>query len=339
MITSKFKATIFVLIVLLISGLALWQWRVRGAKLTKEVQKTAKVTQGKITISFTIDGKTVVDSRNLSFELGGIVRGVKVKEGDEVKPWQTLAYLDPSEAQKNLEKALRDYSKERNDFDETTQVEYADTLLTDTIKRILEKNQWDLDKAVLDVELKNIAYRKSFLTSPIKGIVAAVNIKPGETVSSQGSIPAIVVVDPNSIHFESYVEDIEALKIKPGSNVRLKLDAIPNEEFTGKVEFVSPVATIDENDLSTYKVVINFDQLNSQLLDGLSGEAEIITKEVAKTLKIPNTTVKRENGQSIVFVVNQNGKTTKREVKLGFTNGKEVQVISGLQLGETLIVF
>jgi multidrug efflux pump subunit AcrA (membrane-fusion protein) len=68
----------------------------------------------------------------------------------------------------------------------------------------------------------------------------------------------------------------------------------------------------------------------------MAGEVEIISKEVLNVVKIPNTTVKRESGKSMVYLKTDSG-TEKREVELGFTNGKEVEVKSGLENGQVLI--
>jgi len=312
-------------------------WRLAGSKETEtepeyEVVKSSK---GNVSVSLNLEGKTVIARRNLTFEIGGTVRGVLVKEGDVVKPWQTLAYLDTREAQKNLELALRDYSKERNDFDKEISETYKDVVVTDDIKRILEKNQWDLEKAVLDTELRDLAKRKSYLSSPIAGVVAQVTIQPGETLSSQSQTPAITVVDENSFHFEVYAEDVEALKIKNGMRTRISLDALPDTDIQGTVSFVSRLATIDSNDLSTYKVIIEIDNLEEDLLDGMFGEVAIISKESTDVVKIPNEAVKRENNQAIVYVI-ENDQLTKTNVTLGFTNGKEVEVISGLDAGQTI---
>lgn len=294
------------------------------------------VKRGNVSVSLNIDGKTAILRRDLGFELGGRVIDVLVKEGDTVSQWQTLAYLDAREAQKNLEKALRDYSKERSDFEQDRQVTYPNGALTATIERILAKNQWDLEKAVLDVELKTISQQQSFLTSPISGVVAKVDIAPGEVVSSQASQPVITVVDENSFVFEVYAEDIEALKIKKEMPVRISLEAMPETVLSGTVNFVSPLATLDSNDLATYKVLIDFVNPDLNLLDSMAGTAEIISKEAKDVLKIPNTAVKLVNQKPVVYFLKDN-KLTEQKVRLGFTNGDEVEVISGLKAGDKIV--
>lgn len=165
MILKHKRLAVVILGLGLLGSIGLYGWKQLQANQSSEqpTYETAKVTKGNVSVSLNLDGKTVIARRDLSFEIGGTVRGVNVNEGDIVKPWQTLAYLDTREAQKNLELALRDYSKDRNDFEEMIQATYPGVPLTDTIKRILEKNQWDLEKAVLDVELKDLAQKNHIL--------------------------------------------------------------------------------------------------------------------------------------------------------------------------------
>jgi membrane fusion protein (multidrug efflux system) len=301
-----------------------------------EAEQTVKVTKGNVAVSFSVDGQTILDQRDLSFEIAGIVRDVLVDEGDEVKPYQTIAYLDTREAQKNLELKMRDYLSTRNDFDEMSEVTYPDaTIVDDTIRRILEKNQWNLESSVLDVELKDLALKQSYLSSPIEGIVASLSLQPGELAST--SKVAATIVKPDSLVVEAYLEDIEALKVKDEMLVRIIFEALPDDEFLGHITYLSPLATTDENGLSTYRLVVTLDETGQTLLDGMAGELEIISKEVEGVLKLPNSAIKREDGQSLVYSRDENGNLASHVVELGFTNGKEVEIKSGLELGNSVI--
>ncbi|MCX6794100.1 MAG: biotin/lipoyl-binding protein, partial [Candidatus Gottesmanbacteria bacterium] len=151
-------------------------WRTSAKKSVNGGIQTAKVIRKVFVKNVTSSGKkTKADkSAELKFQTSGKLTWVNVKEGDTVAAYQAIAGLDVREVQKNLDKALRDYSSERNDFEETWRVTYKgvqnpNTALTDTAKRILQKNQWDLDKAVLDVELKHLAVEYATLVTPIAG--------------------------------------------------------------------------------------------------------------------------------------------------------------------------
>lgn len=314
-----------------------WGYNTYAAPKEEVIEtKTTKANKSNVTIGFDIDGRTVISQRELSFPIGGKIIGINVKEGDAVQKWQTLAYLDTRSAQLEIEKNLRDYSKERNDFEQDQQITYKNQTLDDTIKRVLEKNQWDLEKSVMDVELKTFAKESSYLISPIDGVVAAVHLQTGQVASSNSNTPVITVINPDSLWFESYVEDIEALKINTGMPVRIKLDAMSDQPLMGTVSYISTLATIDENDLATYKVITTLNNPPAKLLDGMIGEAEIIVKEVADVITVSNTAVKRINGRSVVYVMNENDQFNEQVVELGFTNGRIVEVKSGLTSGQTV---
>ncbi len=307
----------------------------------KAVPKNTNAKLGNLKIAFTIDGKTSIERRDLKFTVNGKVSSISVKEGQLVKKGQYLMGLDTQDVQKNLQKDLKDYMIARNSFEQTTQVtyptgEYVDT--KDTIKRVLQNTQYSLDKSVIDVEIRNIALKDSYLYSPIDGVVSAINIKQGETTNTQNSQAVITITKPGSLYFESYAEDTEVLKINKEQKTIVKIDALPNITFPSQVDFISNLATVDQNGLSTYKIRATItDQKTYTLLDGMSGQIQFITKEKSGILIVPNNSVFRENNISYVNLV-KNGVVQKTEVQTGFTDGKEVEVISGLNQGDAVAI-
>lgn len=333
------KLLAFLIISILVgSGLFLNSYLNTPPKVTP---KTTVVKQGALKIAFTIDGKTALERRDLKFTVNGKVSNIAVKEGQVVKRGQYLMSLDTQDVQKNLQKDLKDYLITRNSFEQTTQVTYPSGSYVDdkdTIKRVLQNTQYSLDKSVLDVEIRNIALKESSLYSPIDGVVSAINIKQGESTNTQNSVFVITITKPNSLYFEAFAEDTEVLKINKEQKTLVKLDAISNITFSSQVEFISNLATVDQNGLSTYKVrAVIPDQKSYSLLDGMSGQIQFITKEKSGILIIPNSSVFRENNLSYVNKV-INGLPTKTEIQTGFTDGKEVEVILGLNQGDEIAV-
>lgn len=300
--------------------------------------KTATVRRGTLKIAFSIDGKTAVERRDLKFTVSGKVSHIAVKEGQEVKKWQYLMALDTQDVQKNLEKNLKDYLITRNTFDQTGQVTYSSGALNDTMKRALENTQYTLDKSVLDVEIKNIALKESYLYSPIDGVVSAINIKEGEATNTQNGGVVITITKPGSLAFESYAEDTDILKINKDQKTNVKVDAIQNSTFPSQVEFISNLATVDQNGLSSYKIRASIsDQKGYSLMDGMAGQIQFITKEKSGILIIPNGAVYRKNNISYV-TKRENDKVVEVAVETGFTDGKEVEVSSGLNQGDVIII-
>lgn len=333
--SQKVLLAMGVSVVLFVAGFYLYGFQ--QTKTKKEV-KTTSVRMGNLKIAFSIDGKTAIERRDLKFTLSGKVSNIAVKEGQEVKKWQYLMALDTQDVQKNLEKNLKDYLITRNTFDQTGQVTYPAGALNDTMKRVLENTQYTLDKSVLDVEIKNIALKESYLYSPIDGIVSAINIKEGEATNTQNGGVVVTITKPNSLAFESFAEDTDILKINKDQKTVIKIDAIQNVSFPSQVEFISNLATTDQNGLSSYKIRTSItDQKGYALLDGMAGQIQFITKEKSGILIIPNGAVYRKNNLSYVTRLEEN-KPKETLITTGFTDGKEVEVSSGLNQGDTIII-
>ncbi|MFC1711976.1 biotin/lipoyl-binding protein, partial [Patescibacteria group bacterium] len=107
----------------------------------------------------------------LKFQTSGLLSWVGVKKGDKVDKWQVVASLDRKELEKKLKQELLDYMNERWDFEQINIDDYRDAALTETIRRVKDKSQFDLDRIVLDVEIADIALKYANLVTPIAGIV------------------------------------------------------------------------------------------------------------------------------------------------------------------------
>lgn len=131
------------IIILLIIAIIVCFWFWRRYQMQKSQQakiQTSAVVKKNLPETVSSSGKALAKEQvNLHFQTLGRLAWVGVKEGDSVQAYQAIASLDVKELEKNLIKTLRDYSKERDDFEEDRLVTYKDKPITDTIKRVLEK--------------------------------------------------------------------------------------------------------------------------------------------------------------------------------------------------------
>ncbi len=297
------------------------------AKVKREDISQTVVASGKI------ESRSQVD---LKFQTSGMLSWVGVKEGESVNKWQAIASLDQRELSKTLEKTLRDYSKERNDFEEDIQVTYRDKALTDTIKRILEKNQWDLDKAVLDVELKDIALKYSSLVSPIAGVmtnidtpIAGINITPATAV--------FTVADPEQLTFVAKIDETDIGKLSVGQLAELSLDAFPDETFPLSVDWLDFNSSLDSSGATVYLAKFNLLNTASKFRLGMNGEVTIKVAESLRALTVPISSVTKEDGKTTVEVV-ADKQIQEKAVTTGHEGEETIETTSGLNEGETVIV-
>ena len=239
---------------------------------------------------------------------------------------------------------MRDYSKTRWDFEQLRddydigwrKLDEVGTL-TDAQKRILEKSQFDLDKAVLNVELQDIALKNATLVSPIDGEVTDIgNLIAGENTNAMTNPANITIVDFGSLIFQARVEEVDLAHIKPGQKVIVTLDAYPDEKFEGEVLRVNRVAQKNVVGGTIIPVDIKLGT-NEKFIVGLNGDVEFIIEEKESVLIVPKEYVKTKNSDSIVYIL-KDGKPEERKVKTGLTTLSQVEITEGLEKDEEIVL-
>ncbi len=325
-------------IAVVVLGVVLWM-RHNAAQQSTTAVTTARVKRGDFVKNISSSGKTQADkSADLKFQTSGKLAWVNVKEGDAVKAGQAIAGLDNREVQKNLEKALRDYSDQRATFDDTAQVTYGNQTLSDalnnSVRRILQKNQWDLDKAVLDVELQSLAVEFATLTSPIAGVVthidtpvAGVNVTPATAVFS--------VSDPTSLVFAANVDETDVGSLTLGQRAEIKLDAFPEATFSGKVSYISFASETSAGGATVFPVKVAFDQPQN-LRIGLNGDISIEVDRQSDVLTIPTEAMREGTNGTYVYIKKNKG-YSKTPISIGPRNDSDIIVTSGLSDGDVVV--
>lgn len=329
---------LFLVVLLVVTGIIFWSLRTQEKKIASAIT-TKTVTRQSFSKTLSSSGKTKADtSVELKFQASGKLAWVGVKEGDTVAPGQVLATLDRREVQKNLEKALRDYSAERNDFEQTWRVTYdgkkPNDAFNDTIKRILEKNQWNLEKAVLDVELKHLAVEFAALVTPIGGIVTHIDT-PVAGVNITPATAAFAVADPNSLVFEATVDETDVGSLIVGQQATITLDAFPEATYSGTITYISYISQQSSGGATVFPVKVSFSRPEN-LRIGLNGDISIVTTRMEDVLLIPTEAIREEKGETFVYK-KINGKYEKTIIQTGAKNEDDIIVTSGLSEGDMVV--
>lgn len=330
-----------IVIVAVIVSVTLLLFARQSFSAEKQPISTMRVTSGTFTKKVSSSGKTVAKkSVDLKFQTSGKLAWVGVDEGDSVSENQSIASLDKREVQKNLEKELIDYAKQRNDFEEAQRVTYnghhlPNDVPNDSIKRILEKNQWDLDKAVLDVELSSLALSYATLVSPIAGIVthidtpvAGVNITPATAVFQ--------VIDPSSVVFQANIDETDVGSVQVGQEAQISLDAFPDKQFHGHVSWVSYAATTTSGGGTVFPVDVTIDSFTSPRL-GFNGDVSIVVQQEKNKIAIPNDAIREEDGKAFVYTKAQKD-YKKTFITVSESNDEQSVVTKGLKPGDEIVV-
>src|ERR1035437_6052711 len=212
-------------------------------------QKTETVDVNSVSEQILATGSIAAQNQAiLNFQIGGKLIYVPFKEGDQIYQGQTIAQLDSSDLQRKLQLALNTYQSTRDTFNQVQDNNQTGVLqgaqqfgletqnkvgvsgqsetdiINNTVKRILDQNQNNLNISVLNVELANSALQFTTLTSPINGIVLR------EDVTSVGvnitPLTSFVVIDPSSMVFSANVRQQDIDFISVGNPATVALDAM-----------------------------------------------------------------------------------------------------------------
>lgn len=301
---------------------------------TVETQKVKRqdIAQSVIT-SGKIDSET---SLKLNFLIPGKLVYVGAKKGDFVKKWQTIAALDTRSVQKNIEQDLRDYLRQRYIFDDILKANKnltPELALSDSMKRLLQNNQFDLDKSVNSVELQAIVKEQSYLISPIDGIVLqADNLLTGVNISTAN---VFIVSDPKNVVFKIEVDEADIGKIKIGIPAKITLESFPDDPIHLNITKIDFASHTSANGGNVFNAEVKLpDNSDYKYKIGMTGDAEIIMSEKNKTLTVPLGSI--FDGK-YVYVKNNTG-FAKREVKLGIQSDTDREVLSGLSDSEEVAI-
>lgn len=322
-----------IIIALLVVGvIGIWFYQKQKNKPTYD-EYTVEQTNIKNTLE--LSGKVSSQGiATLRFGAGGYVTYLGAQEGDTVKKWQTLASLDSRQLNKVLEQKLNLYAIQRNTFDQT--IDDNDNSVPDgdlgrTLKRLLEKNQYQLENTVKDVEYQNLSIQLSRIYSPINGVLVHSPITvPNVQVAATDTW---IVVDPSSLEFIADLDETDISKVEVGQKVELELDAYPDEIMTSEISSIS-YAPKETTAGTTYEIKIKIpESFMSRLRLGLNGTATVIREEKAGIPSLPISAITFQGGDSKVTVLN-NGKYETKNIETGIENDGLVEIVSGLGVGD-----
>jgi len=198
-----------------------------------------------------------------------------------------------------------------------------------------ENNEEDQNEVAVNIAKENL--EDTILYAPVSGVLIHWDKKEGESVAEDQDIA--VVHENNLVQAVTNVIEYDIGSIKLGQKVYISVEAIPDSVFIGEVSHIDVLPTKDSSGLVCYAVEIDVKNPGEELKDGMSCTASFVIKEVKNVLKVPYKAVKIVNGKQMVTVVDKNGEMVEKEIKTGFTDGSTVEVIEGLKVNDTVIVY
>ena len=194
--------------------------------------------------------------------------------------------------------------------------------------RIFGKGDADIDRIIAD----RLADPTLVVASPIDGRVTARNAARGLFVQSGGSPAPYTVADMTTMWMLANVTEQDSPVFRVGQSLRVRLDALPERVFDGKVTSVG--ATVDPN---TRRVLVSSEIADPQheLRSGMFANFVIRIGQPMRSPAVPADGVVREgDGTMTVWVTADRRRFTRRKVQIGEESGGSWQILDGVRAGE-----
>jgi len=235
--------------------------------------------------------------------------------------------------------------------------EYKNSIRNNSLELQLEttKQTFDKQKSLYDKggvtlsELKNaeinymnakyavddavIKLRKMAVLTPISGVIVELPYQTPKTPIATGS-PLAKIMDYSKLIMEINLAEKDINDVKKEQAVRIMNYTIPNDTLTGKIAQVSPAINADTR---SFKAVLTIDNPDFKLRPGMFAKGEIVVASIDNTIVIPKEVILSKQKGNTVYVIDK-GLAKERILVFGLENPNEVQIISGLNLNERLVI-
>jgi HlyD family secretion protein len=349
----------------------------KGEKVYSEPAAT-KTIEAVVTAPGQIDPKVKV---NISAHIVGKIEKLYFVEGDHVRRGQKLVELEKPNYVARRDQLSAELASRRVEVQRaraamnTAQASYerAQSLsrqgiqaqeLFDQSRLAYENARAALASAEQGVNQAQAALRsgtedlsRTTIVSPIDGKVVEVNAHEGEvvitgTMNNPGSVIA-VIADLSQILVEAEVGETEVVGVKVGQPAKVKVDAIPDHEYHGRVVEIGSSAAVRQGagaGIRYFKVKVAIDDSDDRLRPGMTSQVSIVTSSAPNAVAVPiQAVVERVPGakgesegdedkpkKKYVFLV-RDGKAKQVEVQTGISDATHVTIPAGVKAGDPVI--
>jgi HlyD family secretion protein/macrolide-specific efflux system membrane fusion protein len=286
------------------------------------------------------------EKADIKSKVAGTVQNVFVQEGATVKKGDVLLVLDPTDYQRDLEKAEADIASASAALDfATLSRERSERGVKEGIAPTSELLQTQHDERAKGLAIKTAEVQKHIsqdrlfytrITAPISGTVIARNIEPGEAVipGAQATMDGkalMTVADLSSLLVKVNLNQIDVAKVAVGRTATLTLDALPGKTYEAKITKVAPASVkVTGKDQEVFPVEALLEQPDGLVKPGMTADVRVHLDSKPNVLVLPLEAVVKESGKSFITKVVDDGpnktKQEKVEVTTGLRNDHEVEV-------------
>ena len=263
----------------------------------------------------------------LSSRIQGTIDKLLVREGSRVSKGQLLIQLDSRDLQADLARAHAEVENAKAHLDRMNQLYAQDAVSKQEMEnatrayRVAEAN-----RRAVEAQLSYTMVR-----APFEGVITEKKVEAGE-LASPGQ-PLLKMEDPQRLRLEATVAEGDLKSVSRGDKIPVVIDALGGQALTGLVSQILPAG-----DPQTHTFMVKVDLPKTPgLKTGMFGRFQL-DKGLTQTILVPSAAVVERGELSSLYVVGSDQTARLRWVKLGRRFEQQVEILSGLNIGERVLV-
>lgn len=261
-------------------------------------------------------------------KVGGEVREIRVEEGDMVERNDVLARLDGDRLRLALEQSRANLAKLQREYDRSVELNKKGIVAASAF----ETQKYELDALKAAFKMAELEYRYTTIRAPISGVISRRDIKVGNTIEPNAPTFGLTALDPLVAYL--FIPEREFGRIAADQPVRMRIDALPGEEFVGNIARISPVVDAESG---TFKATVEVTETSGRLKPGMFGRFSIIFDQQRDAMLLPRDALIETSSGSSVFAV-RDGVAKRLSVETGYTWNEQVAILSGVEDADRVVV-
>jgi len=279
-------------------------------------------------------------------QVGGTVRGIHFREGDEVKAGQLLFTIDASDVTAQLERAQASAAQIEAQVDEAerdlarikqlAKLRYYSTSAVDTSASKLESLKAQYKAVQAEVASSRLLVERTRIAAPMAGLTGALAVHPGSLAQTAAAVPLVTVVqiDPIGVEFSLPESQLaRLLDARAAGTVRIELQTPDGSRLPGSLVFVNNTVNTDSG---TITLKASFPNGTRSLWPGAYVELVIDAGVSRGAIVLPPQALLEGPQGRFVYVLDQDNKAQVRPVDL-LRLQDQMAVVDGLKGGERVV--
>ncbi|MBW8183700.1 efflux RND transporter periplasmic adaptor subunit [Shewanella nanhaiensis] len=265
---------------------------------------------------------------NVVTRISGLIESINVEEGDRVTKGQLLAVIDAKRQKYELARSQAEVEIIEQELNRLKKMNNKEFFSADSMAKL----EYNLQAAIAKRDLAALQVEESMVRSPIDGVIATRFVKAGNMAKEFDEL--FYVVDQDELYGIVHLPEQQLESLKLGQDAQIFANKHTQDTVHAKVLRISPVVDAQSG---TFKVTLSVPNSDSKLKAGMFTRVELRYDTHNNVITVPYNAVVNQDNEFALYVIDGTN-ANRRSVSLGYREADTVEVVSGIEPGEQIVI-